>query len=793
MVWRASRPARYWSSIPSERAAEELADDLSLFTEDVAFLPAWETLPFEHVSPNASTMAKRGLARHQLATGAAGSVIVGSVRSVVQRVSPSPISPIVARKGDEMAFDRLVARLVEAGYGRTDRVEARGEFAVRGGIIDVFPAQADEAVRIDFWGDAVEDVRVFSVGTQRSLEAVQAMVAFPAREFRPDAVIRERAARLVDEEPWAAATWERIAEGVHFAGMESWLPWLGDDRSLIDDVPESGTVVVFDPARARDRARDLVKEEADLAGALAQTWGDRSPDPASQPALFMEFEASLPERTLDAPPIPTRPEDDRIEVSGLDATPGDPESVASGLSALLGRGIDVVVAMDGDAAALRVERILGENGLQLPSADQMKKGERSAILSEGIHAGVVLPLLGVAVLGEQEIAGRRRAHRRSGRRRVTEAERYEDLTQGDYVVHYRHGIGRFEGLVSRTIAGVERDYIVIAYAGADRLYVPTDQLAAVKKYTGGESPRVSKMGGSDWAATRSKVRKAVAAVAQQVVALHKARAAAAGHAFGIDTPWQHELEGAFPFEETPDQLQAIIDVKEDMEAERPMDRLIFGDVGFGKTEIAIRAAFKAVNDGSQVAVLCPTTLLTQQHLQTFSQRFAPYPVRVEMLSRFLTNKQAQTVIQQLATGEVDVVIGPHRVLSDGVTFRKLGLLVIDEEQRFGVKAKDRIKQLKIGVDVLTLTATPIPRTLEMALTGIRDVSHIRTPPEESPPDPHLCRSARAPVDFGSHPQGAVEGRPGLLCAQPDPVDRSGGSPAERARTRCPLRGSARSE
>ena len=282
-------------------------------------------------------------------------MVVGSVRSVVQRVSPSPVTPIVAGRGEDRAFEHLVSRLVGAGYGRTDRVESRGEFAVRGGIIDVFPAQADEAVRIDFWGDTVEDVRAFSIGSQRSIEPLDAMVAFPAREFRPDADVRARAVRLVNDEPWAAATWDRIAEGVHFAGIESWMPWLADQRSLMDEIPDSGSAVVFDPARARDRARDLVKEEADLAEALADTWGDRSPDPGSHPALFMAFESSLAHahaRRLRL--CHTRPGDDRIEVTGLDATPGDPESVARGLSSLLARGLNVVVAMDGEAAASRV-------------------------------------------------------------------------------------------------------------------------------------------------------------------------------------------------------------------------------------------------------------------------------------------------------------------------------------------------------------------------------------------------------------------------------------------------------
>jgi transcription-repair coupling factor (superfamily II helicase) len=283
------------------------------------------------------------------------------------------------------------------------------------------------------------------------------------------------------------------------------------------------------------------------------------------------------------------------------------------------------------------------------------------------------------------------------------------------------------------MAGIERDYLVIAYAGEDRLYVPVDQLAAVRRYTGGEVPRISRMGGRDWSEQKGKVRKAVAAIAQQVVELHRMRASATGHSYDPDTPWQREMEGAFPFEETIDQMQAIVDVKADMESEQPMDRLVFGDVGYGKTEVAIRAAFKAVQAGKQVAVLVPTTLLAQQHHQTFSDRFEDYPVRVEALSRFLTTKQQKAVVSGLGTGEVDVVIGTHRLLSEDIRFKSLGLLVIDEEQRFGVSAKDAIKRLKVGVDVLTLTATPIPRTLEMALTGIREVSHIRTPPEDRHP------------------------------------------------------------
>ncbi|MDH3517951.1 MAG: DEAD/DEAH box helicase, partial [Acidimicrobiia bacterium] len=715
--------------VPGERDAEELVDDLSLFHDQVHLLPAWETLPFEHLSPNEGTMARRARARHLL--DSTETVVVGSVRAVVQRLSPSPPDPVEIRRGGDIEVTDLSRRLAGLGYRRTDRVEGRGEFAVRGGIVDVFPAQGDEPARIDLWGDTVDDIRAFSVGDQRSRDPLDTLVIYPAREFRPDGSIADRAALLLESEPWNAAVWDRLVERQQFAGMESWMPWLAEPRCLLDELPGSVRVVVIDPTRAADRSRDLIKEEQELAEALASTWGHGAPEAGDHPALFLAFD---PGDALEMPAAPSGPDDAALDVRALDATPGDAESVARGLAALGGKGVTAVVAMDGVPAADRVARVLAENGLALDRVETLD-GVRPAVIASGIHRGFVLVAPAVAVLGEQEIAGRRRAHRRvaAARHRVGVGAEYRDLRPGDYVVHYRHGIGRFEGLVTRQMAGVERDYLVVAYAAGDRLYVPTDQLAAVQKYTGGETPRLSRMGGKDWTDTKDRVRKAVAAVAEEVVRLHRARARATGQAFAPDTPWQRELEAAFPFEETPDQLVTIGEVKADMEAEAPMDRLVFGDVGYGKTEIAVRAAFKAAMAGKQVAVLCPTTLLAQQHQQTFSQRFEPYPIRVEMLSRFLSASESKDVVRRLATGEVDVVIGTHRLLSDDVRFKDLGLLVIDEEQRFGVGAKDAIKKIRVGVDVLTLTATPIPRTLEMALTGIREVSHIRTPPEDRHP------------------------------------------------------------
>jgi transcription-repair coupling factor (superfamily II helicase) len=712
-----ARQAPVLALVPSERDAEELVDDVGLFARS-CLLPAWETLPFEHISPNLGTMARRSEARVRLGKAEAGEVVVASVRAAMQRLSPSPPDPVVIKRGDEVSLRELTAELASMGYERTDRVEARGEFAVRGGIVDLFPAQSHEAIRVDLFGDSVEDLRLFAVASQRSSDPVTELVAYPAREFRPDAEVRERARRLLQTDPWAAATWDRLAEGQVFSGMESWLPWLAGPRSIIDQVPEQTRVVLLDPVRSRDRARELVKEEGELAAALASTWGLGAPAAGEHPALYLELELS---RVLEMPALPASPDDPVLEIHGFEATPGDPRSAAIAIGRMQRQGFNVVVAMDGSHAADRVSRVLGEEGVS------------PRVVATGIHRGFVAPTLKLAVLGEQEIAGRRRAHRTAGRPRGEIGISYADLTTGDYVVHHRHGIGRFEGLVTRTMAGVERDYLVVAYAGEDRLYVPTDQLAAVRKYTGGEAPRISRMGGRDWNETTERVRKAVAVVAEQVVRLHRARARAAGYAFPTDSPWQREVEASFPYEETPDQLVAIADVKADMEGEKPMDRLIFGDVGFGKTEVAIRAAFKAATSGKQVAVLCPTTLLAQQHHQTFSERFDPYPIRVEVLSRFLTSRQQQMVVEAIATGEVDVVIGTHRLLSEDVRWKNLGLVVVDEEQRFGVSAKDQLRRLKIGVDVLTLTATPIPRTLEMALTGIREVSHIRTAPEDRHP------------------------------------------------------------
>jgi transcription-repair coupling factor (superfamily II helicase) len=704
----------------------------------VELFPAWETLPFERVSPATETMGRRLQVMWRLRRGgdALPEIVVAPVRALAQRLGPhvEDVEPLVVRRGEVHDRDALVEGLVAAGYRREYQVEARGEFAVRGSILDVYPSTADHPVRIDLWGDEVDRLSTFSVADQRSTGDVPEVVVFPCRELLPTAAVRARARRLVGAQPWNRGTWERLAEGLLFDGMESWLPWLTDEEHLLPDLlPEGGLALLVEPRQMRDRVAELNEEEASLAASLSTTWGIE--DHGDQPRLSLPFDRLLRHTPADAWTVlsaPDRPETPHLAGTPLESVAGDPGAFVARLQRMLSEGYRVVLAADGPGSAERIRRALADEGLAVAVEEQASPKPGASVVVAPLQRGFVVPSVRLAVVAEADLTGRRRLHRAPrGARRGEDF--YHDLEVGDFVVHHHHGVGRYAGMVARAIGGVERDYLLLEYKAGDRLYVPTEQVGVVRRYTGGETPALSRLGGTDWAKTRAKVRKAVQEIAQELVVLYRRRMATPGHPFPPDTPWQAEMEETFPYEETPDQARAIAEVKADMERPVPMDRLVCGDVGYGKTEVALRAAFKAVQDGKQVAVLVPTTLLANQHGQTFTERFAGYPVRVEVLSRFLTAKEQAAVVRDLGSGAVDVVIGTHRLLSEDVAFRDLGLLVVDEEQRFGVTHKEKIKKLRVGVDVVTMSATPIPRTLEMSLTGIRDLSLINTPPEDRQP------------------------------------------------------------
>ncbi|MGQ0744668.1 MAG: transcription-repair coupling factor [Acidimicrobiales bacterium] len=807
-------------AVATSAEAHRLEADLGAYLgpDAVDLFPAWETLPFERISPSIETMGRRLRAMWRLRRPERmPQVLITPVRSLVQRLGPhvEDAEPVVITPGLSLDPEALLRDLAAVGYRREPHVEHRGEVARRGSIIDVFPSTAAFPVRIDLWGDEVDRLMRFSVGDQRSVAPLDRAEIFSCRELLPTREVRARAAAMVARAPWGRAQWERLAEGQIFDGMESWLPWVTEsEHVLLDLVGPDALVVLIEPRVMRNRAAEILAEEEALAASLAQTWGASRPpgdtgatlgaeavesdavesaaaesaavesaavesaaagaafaeaplagvDGAESPggsgnrwpSLHLSFDRLLartqaPVATITASLTAPGAAGSRVAEPALavearpwDRVVGDPGRIGARVAQLVADGYEVVVAAEGEASANRLADQLADSGVRLPlkpgtaprgaaGATPAAAGGGSRIIAQGLERGVILAEPKLAVLCEGDLTGRRRSHRvvRPARR---EAQRFvDDLAPGDYVVHQQHGVARYGGIVSRAIGGAARDYLLLEYRSGDKLYIPSDQIDAIRHYTGGDAPTLSRLGGSDWARTKARVRSAAREVAEELVALYRTRATTVGHAFAADSVWQAEMEEGFGFIETPDQARAIAEVKADMEAERPMDRLVCGDVGFGKTEVAIRAAFKAVSDGRQVAILVPTTLLAQQHYATFSDRFAPFPTRVEVLSRFLSPAQARSVVEGLATGAVDVVVGTHRLLSSDVAFKNLGLLVIDEEQRFGVAAKEAIKSIRSSVDVLTLTATPIPRTLELSLTGIRDLSVLNTPPADRQP------------------------------------------------------------
>ncbi|MBA0049404.1 transcription-repair coupling factor [Streptomyces sp. AJS327] len=752
------------------REAEDLAAALrSLLPPDgVVEFPSWETLPHERLSPRSDTVGRRLAVLRRLAHPVPGdpamgpvSVVVAPIRSVLQPQVKGlgELEPVALRQGESADLGDVVDALAAAAYARVELVEKRGDFAVRGGILDVFPPTEEHPLRVEFWGDEVEEIRYFRVADQRSLEVAEhGLWAPPCRELLLTDPVRERAARLAESHPELVEMLGKIAEGIAVEGMESLAPVLVDDMELLLDVLPSGTVaLVCDPERVRTRAADLVATSQEFLEASWAATAGGGEAPLDVGAASLRGIAEVRERAAELG-VPwwsvsqfasdAELDGDTLELGmrAPESYRGDTARALADTKGWLAEGWRCVYVTEGHGPAARTVEVLSGEGVPARLAGDLGGAAELTpavvqVACGSLEHGFVDPDRALAVLTETDLTGQKAGGRDTPRMPARRRKQIDPLTlqPGDYIVHEQHGVGRYIEMVQRTVQGATREYLLVEYAPAkrgqpgDRLYIPTDQLEQVTKYVGGEQPSLHRLGGADWTKTKARAKKAVKEIAADLIKLYSARMAAPGHAFGADTPWQRELEDAFPYAETPDQLTTIGEVKEDMERTVPMDRLVCGDVGYGKTEIAVRAAFKAVQDGKQVAVLVPTTLLVQQHFSTFTERYGQFPVNVRALSRFQSDTEARAVIDGLREGTVDIVIGTHRLFSSEVAFRNLGLVVVDEEQRFGVEHKEQLKKLRANVDVLTMSATPIPRTLEMAVTGIREMSTITTPPEERHP------------------------------------------------------------
>ncbi|MDH7602287.1 MAG: transcription-repair coupling factor [Armatimonadota bacterium] len=778
----------------SQEQAERIAEDLSHYgipKDKIAYLPPSDSLIYEEGPPDYSIIGERLSVLHALASGKRV-IAVAPINAALRRTMPRESllrSYASVKVGDQMDIDKFAELLSAMGYEHTDVVDRHGEFAKRGGLVDVYASNEEDPIRIELFGDEIESIRHFDSASQRSIDKIPQAEILPAREVLLDPDNCARAAERIKAELEAQVkSLEaqgdhdaarrlrekveddilRIESGAYFDEIEFYLPYLHPEEcSAFDYLPSDSIVVLDEPMQLRSH---WDQHEEHIVETLINRAG-RGAILASQERQHVPFESTLKHtvashQTLILTLLPRQISwaraDRTLQVSSAptDSFAGHVEAAVDQIQTWAQSGLNVVIATAQDA---RMVEILQEHGVAavrldeeadvfIPDSSRSEPKARIFVAHAPIRSGYRLDDVGIIVLTDSEVFGAPRLAR--VRKRSHEGipiSSVLDLKEGDYVVHVNHGIGYYRGIHKMKTQGVEREYLLLEYAHGDKLYVPTDQIDRVQKYIGGEGtpPVIHRLGGSEWARTTKRVSKAVEELAKELVELYAWRQALEGHAFSPDTPWQQELESSFPYEETPDQLQAIRDVKRDLESPRAMDRLICGDVGYGKTEVAIRAAFKVVCDGRQVAVLCPTTVLAQQHFNTFKERLAAFPITIEMLSRFRSRSEQKEVIEGLKYGTVDIVIGTHRLLSNDVQFKDLGLLVIDEEQRFGVRHKEKLRMLKKTVDTLTMTATPIPRTLHMSLSGIRDMSIINDPPEGRMPiktfvkeaDPETIRQA----------------------------------------------------
>jgi transcription-repair coupling factor (superfamily II helicase) len=772
---------------PGDAESIAMAEELSFLLPEMKVypFPAYHLLPGHVLVRDQEVPAQRLRALDALREGKE-KVVVASAEALLRRLSPPEMffsARISLRTGETVDLGGLRRTLSEYGYECVDLVELKGQFSYRGGIIDIYPVTFDQPVRVEFFDEEVDSIRFFDPETQRSEKKVEEVSFGPASELIVSDEVRMRALEMLQAEQsgllkeaaraklsaakaqqgeLARSFADQLATGGFSQEWEQYLPYFYPQTyTLLDYFPPQSLVLFVDFLRTKEAVEAIQKERAEAFADLLAAgkilpgqfhayaeWGKITASLARKRVVYFSL---LPRQPKEISPKNTVAFSARRLQNFLTRL----EMLANEVRRYKKSGYAVVFLVSTEERAQQLQNFLQDAGTDAFYASSLA-GEAirpgSAVISLG-HLGNGFELISakLVVFTESEIYGEVRAGRRERYRKAKRTAPLTDLKEGDYVVHVNHGIGRYQGVVSLSIGGISKDYLLIQYAGEDKLYVPTDQIGLIQKYLGAEgtAPKLSRLGGNEWSRVKSRVKEAVREMADELIALYAARQSLPGYAFAPDTVWQKEFEENFPYEETPDQLRAIAEVKADMERPRPMDRLLCGDVGYGKTEVALRAAFKAVVEGKQVAVLVPTTVLAQQHFNTFRERFAGFPVTIEMLSRFRSPREQRQIVNAIKEGKVDIVIGTHRLVQDDVVFKDLGLVVVDEEQRFGVAHKERLKQLRQDVDVLTLTATPIPRTLHMSLVGVRDTSLLETPPENRFPvqtyvleeDPILIREA----------------------------------------------------
>ncbi|AKG36926.1 transcription-repair coupling factor [Paenibacillus durus] len=731
-------------------SAQKIADDLqeALSPDRVLLYPANELVAAETAVSSPETVAQRIEVLNKCSRGFRG--IVVAPYSGVRRLLPSPQAmaeaQITVSQDGSIQLEHFLNTMIEMGYERVERVENRGELSVRGGILDFYPMNTELAYRVELFDDEIDSIRTFDPSDQRSIDKVRTVTITPAKEIIAGKAQLEAAAdkasimlerqiektadrqakiRLREE---IGREIEHLREGTYFSEIYKYISLLHQERSHLYDYMERDTLLILDePARLLETAKQLERDESEWNLHLLQN-GKTLPDlhlsVDSDTVMYQRpFQSIFMSIFLRQVPH-VQPQNIVGFISrSMQDFHGQMNVLKSEMERWHKSGVQVVMLAGSEDRMERIRRVLLDYGIEEP-----------AIVQGNLGSGFELPSVHLAVISEGELFSQKQRKARKTSKNMDNAERiksYTELKIGDYVVHQNHGIGKYMGIGTLEVSGIHRDYMHIMYAGGDKLSVPIEQIDLIQKYVGSEDkePKIYKLGGNEWTRVTNKVRSSVQDIADDLIKLYAERQSAPGYGFDKDTPEQQEFEEMFPYEETRDQIRAIGEIKKDMEQNRPMDRLLCGDVGYGKTEVAIRAAFKAAIEGKQVAVLVPTTILAQQHYETFRERFSSYPINIQVLSRFRSRKEQNETIKGVRQGTVDIVIGTHRLLSQDLVFKDLGLLIVDEEQRFGVTHKEKLKKLKTNVDVLTLTATPIPRTLHMSMLGVRDLSVIETPPE----------------------------------------------------------------